>query len=214
MIVAACIVAIACAGFAGPANAQTLAVKAGMNVSNMTQDATFKPDDELVPSGGFMVGVQIRRAVNRVFQLQIEGLFTQKGNSLRNDTEAYHLDDMIVINYIEVPVLARFRVTQWGGNAVSVHAGPTFSFNAGTQETNNGREVKTGVRLDQRLPALKLKTFDTGVAIGGQVELKKLFIGARYTAGLSNIFADDAAVFGFSEMKNRVFTVFAGYGLR
>jgi hypothetical protein len=77
--------------------------------------------------------------VNRVLQLQIEGLFTQKGNSLKND--AGDLDDQIVINYIEVPVLARFDVMQWGRNAVSVHGGPAFAFSAGTQETNNRRRV-------------------------------------------------------------------------
>ena len=59
-----------------------------------------------------------------------------------------------------------------------------------------------------------MKTFDVGIAIGGQVELKKLIIGARYTVGLSNIFDDDPATFGFSKMRNNAFTLFAGYGLR
>ena len=77
--------------------------------------------------------------------------------------------------------------------------------NAGTEEKNNGHAV---ARL------LKLKTFDMGIAIGGQVELKKLIIGARYTVGLSNIFADDPDDFGFFKMKNKALTVFAGYGLR
>lgn len=203
VIVVAFTAAIGCVGFAGSANAQMLAVKAGMNVSNMTQDATFKPDDELVASPGFMVGAQIRRALNRVFQLQIEGLFTQKGNSLKN--EAGDLNNTIVINYIEVPVLARVGVMQWGENAVSIHGGPTFALNAVTQETNNDHRVAR---------PLKLKKFDMGMAIGGQVELKKLIIGARYTVGLSNIFADDPAVFSLSEMKNRTWTFFAGYGLR
>lgn len=212
VMVSAFIAAIGCVGFAGSANAQMLAVKAGLNISNMTQDATAKPDDEQVPGGGFMVGAQIRRAVNRVLQLQLEGLFTQKGNTLRNKVD--HLDDTIVINYFEVPVLARFGVMQWGKKAVSIHGGPTFAFSAGTAETNNGRDVPAGVRNGQRLPALTLKTFDMGIAIGGQVELKKLIIGARYTVGLSNIFADDPDVFGFSKMKNKALTVFAGYGLR
>jgi hypothetical protein len=203
VIVAAFIAAIGCVGFAGSANAQMLAVKAGMNISNMTQDATFSPDDKLVASTGFMVGAEIRRALNRVFQLQIEGLFTQKGNSLKNDPG--DLNNTIVINYIEVPVLARFGVMQWGENAVSIHGGPTFALSAGTKETNNDHRVAR---------PLKLKTFDMGIAISGQVELKKLIIGARYTVGLSNIFADDPDVFGFSKMKNQALTVFAGYGLR
>ena len=203
VIVAAFIAAIECVGLAASTNAQVLAVKVGPNHTNMTQDATFKPDDQLVANSGFMVGVQLRRAVNRAFQLQIEGLFTQKGNWFRNVAD--DLDDQIVINYLEVPVLARVDVIQWGQNAVSIHGGPTFAVNAGTNEKNNGHAV---ARL------LKLKTFDMGVAIGGQVELKKLIIGARYTMGLSNIFADDPAVFGFSEMKNKALTVFAGYGLR
>ena len=203
VIVAAFIAAIGCVGFAGPADAQTLAVMAGINTSGMTQNATFKPDDVLYDGDGFMVGAQIRRAVNRVFQLQIEGLFTQKGNVLRN--EADDLNNRIVVNYIEVPVLARFGVMQRGQNAVSIHGGPTFAFNAGTRETNNDHGVAR---------PLKLKTFDMGMAIGGQFERKKLIIGARFTVGFSNIFADDPDVFGFSEMKNRAFTLFTGYRLR
>ena len=72
VIVAAFVAAIGCVGFAGPADAQTLAVTVGINTSGMTQNATFKPDDVLNDGDGFMVGAQIRRAVNRVFQLQIE----------------------------------------------------------------------------------------------------------------------------------------------
>lgn len=201
--VAAFIAAIGCVGVAGAADGQTLAVTAGINTSGMTQNATFKPDDVMNDGDGVMVGAQMRRAVNRVLQLQIEGLFTQKGNTLGNEDD--DLDNRIVVNYIEVPVLARFGVMQRGQNAVSIHGGPTFAFNAGTRETNNDHRVAR---------PLKLKTFDMGMAIGGQFERKKLIIGARYTAGLSNIFADDPDVFGFSEMKNRAFTLFAGRRLR
>ena len=203
VIVAAFIAAIGCVGFGGPADAQTLAVTVGRSTSGMTQNATFKPDDVLGDSDGSMVGAQIRRAVNRVFQLQIEGLFTQKGNVLRNDAD--DLNNRIVVNYIEVPVLARFGVMQRGQNAVSIHGGPTFAFNAGTRETNNDHGVAR---------PLKLKTFDMGIAIGGQFERKKLIIGARFTVGFSNIFADDPDLFGFSKMKNIVFTLFAGRRLR
>jgi Outer membrane protein beta-barrel domain len=203
--VAAFIAAIGCVGIAGPANAQMLAVKAGVSVSNITQNATFKPDDELFEGGGFMMGVQIRRAVNRVLQVQIEGLLTQKGNAIRNGHKAPDLDDEIVINYVEVPVLARVGVFQWGRTTISIHGGPTFAFIASSTETNNGHSV---------FSPLKLKTFDMGLAIGSQVELKRLIFGGRYTMGLSNIFADDPAVFSFSEMKNRALTFFAGYRLR
>jgi len=198
-LIAAFIVAIGCAV---QANAQVLAVKTGINISNITQDATFLPDDELVAKTGLMVGAQMRRSLNRVVQLQIEGLFTQKGNSFENASGDLH--DVLVINYFEAPVLARVLM-KWGENAVSIHAGPAFALKAGTRETNNDHGVPR---------QLKVKTFDLGVAIGGQLELKKFFIGARYTIGLSNIFDDDPALFGFSEMKNRTFTVFAGYRLR
>jgi hypothetical protein len=104
-----------------------------------------------------------------------------------------------------VPVLARVGVMQWGKNAVSIHSGPTFALTASTKETNNGPRVAT---------PLKVKTFEMGVAIGGQIELKKVIIGARYTIGLSNIFADDPDVYGFSKMRNKALTLFAGYGLR
>jgi hypothetical protein len=195
--------AVGCAGFARSANAQTLTVKAGVNAANIAQDATFKADDERVAGGGLMVGMQMKRALTRAFQLQIEGLFTQKGNTLRNEGDG--MEDTIVISYVEVPALACFGVKRWGRKAVSIHGGPTFAIRTRTVETNNGWDVTTPV---------KLKRFEMGVAIGGQIELNKIVVGARYTMGVSNIFADDPADFGFSRMKNKVITIFLGYGFR
>ena len=202
-VIAASFIAVICAGFAGSANAQTLAVKVGVNDSNMSQDVMFLPDDELAPGSGFMAGLQMRRVVNRVFELQIEALFTQKGNALRNDAADLH--NTIVITYFEVPVLARVGVMKRGRSALSLHGGPAFALNAGTKETNNDHLVERPLRL---------KAFDMGIALGGQVEWRRLIIGARYTWGLSNIFADDPALFGFSSLRNRVLTISAGYELR
>jgi hypothetical protein len=190
-------------GFAGSANAQALAVKAGMNITDLSQDATISPGDRSNSSAGLMVGAQIRHALNKVLELQLEGLFTQKGNGLIN--KADNVEDRITINYIEVPLLARVNVLQSGENTLSIHGGPAFAFSTGGEEKNNGRTV---------VAPLKLKTFDMGLAIGAQVEQNKFLLGVRYTMGLSNIFADDAALYGFSVMKNRALTLFAGYGFR
>jgi hypothetical protein len=150
-----------------------------------------------------MLGLQLRRAVHRVVHLQFEALLVQKGNALKNDPGDLH--NVIVINYVEVPVLARLDVKRWGRNAVSIHAGPAFAVIAGSRETNNSHHVERPV---------KLKPFDIGIAFGGQLEVWKIIAGARYTMGLSNVFADDPELFGFSRMKNTAVTVFAGYAVR
>jgi len=174
-----------------------------MNITDLSQDAKISADDRSNSSAGLMVGAQIRRALTRMLELQLEGLFTQKGNGLIN--KADNVEDRITINYIEVPLLARVNVLQSGENTLSIHGGPAFAFRTGSEEKNNGRKVGA---------PLKLKTFDMGLAIGAQVEQNKFLLGVRYTMGLSNIFADDAALYGVSVMKNRAVTLFAGYGFR
>lgn len=191
-------------GVATTAFAQSeIAVKAGINFSNLSQDSKFSPDDKLIGSKGLVAGIMFTRPMSEMVGLQIEGLFSQKGNVLRN--EAANIEDKVTLNYLEIPVLARFDLSSSGTTKISVHAGPAFAFKIGSKETNNGEAVAN---------PMKTKSMDIGLAIGGQVAMNKLIVGARYTLGLTNIFDDIPDDFGFTTLKNKVFTVFAGFRIK
>jgi hypothetical protein len=191
-----------------PASAQdagSISFKAGLNVSNISQNEKFSEADELRSLVGLMAGVAYARTLRDAFGYQVEGLLTRKGNTLFN--KADDLDNTIKLTYFEIPVLATAGVTRANGMTIRAHAGPTFGFRVAKSEKNNGEA------LDEA-DELKLKTGDIGLAFGGQVEMNRWQAGIRYTHGLTNIFDDDPGAFSFNVLKNRAFTFFVGYTFR
>ena len=61
---------------------------------------------------------------------------------------------------------------------------------------------------------INIKPADVGIALGAEIEHKRLTAGARYTLGLSNIFDDDPVLYGVDKLTNRVFAVYAGWLLK
>jgi hypothetical protein len=191
-----------------PAAAQdagNIALKAGINIANISQDDKFSEDDELQSLTGLMAGVAYSRTLHNAFGYQVEALITQKGNTLFN--EADDLENTIRLTYLEIPVLATAGYTRPNGMTFRVHAGPTFAFRMAKSEKNHGDSIAEDAEL-------KLKSSDVGLAIGGQVEMNRWQGGVRYTHGLTNIFDDNPDDFSFSEMKNKAVTFFVGYTFR
>ncbi len=183
------------------AAAQTIAVKAGINSSNITESPQL-PGDTLQPNTGVMAGVSLTAPMGRHSALQIEGLFSRKGNTLINGEAG--IDSKLTIDYLEIPVLASIHVISGPPIIVRVNVGPAFGFKLHRKETGFGNALPE----DQQI---KTKGFDLGIAFGAEVEHKALIVGARYTLGTSNIFDDDPAIYGVDKLTNRVFAVYGGW---
>jgi len=191
-------------GLGAPAAGQTIAVKAGLTSSNITESPSI-PGDNLQPNAAVMAGVAFASPARGRLALQIEGLFNQKGNHLVNDQAG--IDSKLTIEYLEIPVLARFDVASAPAASLRVHTGPAFGFKLHRKETGFGNPLP---EEDQ----IKIKGADVGIAFGAEVEHKRLTAGARYTLGLSNIFDDDPVLYGVDKLTNRVFAVYGGWLLK
>jgi Outer membrane protein beta-barrel domain len=164
---------------ATPAAAQsfTLGLKGGVTVANLQIIAT---DSTLDPRSraGLTAGVFAGREFGHGFGVQVEGLLSQKGTTIRDPRFDGDLD--VKITYVDVPVLARyrFRVSQ----RMSLHAlaGPVFSLKAGDSQSIGGEELSEN-------ESQKFTTGDVGLLVGGAVELGRFVFDVRYAWGVPNI---------------------------
>jgi len=188
-------------GLGSPAAAQGLqfGAKGGINVATQsfdsdTGDVSFDPLIGLV-AGGFVIW-----PIGGRFDVEVEGLYSVRGVSI----DAGVASTKIKVDYIDAPVLARYRIAGSSTTRrIHIVGGPVFGFRVRAQsiaDFGNGsfhRDIKDD-----------LKPFDFGVAAGGDVEFGRFIIDGRYTFGLTNINKDldDDGV----KVTNRAFTFLGG----
>lgn len=187
-----------CVG-AGSAAAQGLqpGAKAGVTLARVTFDgdegeAAF--DTRVGLTGGVFV---TWRAVSWL-ALQPELLVTSKGARFEADV----LDTRLVLDYLEVPLLARLS-RRVSGATVYAAAGPSFGWLL---------RAKSRVAFDGSTEEIDLKDevepFEIGAAFGGGIEIGAFVVDGRFTLGLSDIDADTTAAAG---MKTRTIALTAGF---
>jgi hypothetical protein len=183
---------------AGSAQAQNLrfGARAGVNVATITVD----PDDGGVAFDartGLVAGVFATWRALSWLEVQPEVLYASKGAALEQEG----IDVQLVLDYVEVPLLARIskrmpRVTVYAA------AGPALAWRVAAKS----RTVFSGATEEIDL-ADDVEPFDLGIAAGGGVEAGMFVIDVRYTFGLRDIDADksDAVT-----IKTRVLSLSAG----
>ncbi len=163
-------------------NAQDIefGVKGGLNFASISGDDI--PDSGITTA--FHFGVMAEINVFDKFSFQPELLYSDQGYATDTNT--------IVFNYINVPLMAKYYVTE----RFSFEAGPQVGFMISAK--NEGTDIK-----DQ------LNSFDFGLNLGIGYKLDNgLNFGARYNLGLSNI--NDVNGFS-SKNRNGVVQVSIGY---
>jgi len=158
--------------------------------------------------------------------VRVEGLYSQKGTSLRYTEESF--DDSVEVrfrlrlNYLELPVLLGWQSRSTQGPRFSVFAGPSVGVKmssslAFTSIELNGEDVTDDFESeveelqDELERSLDLddavSKIDYGIVFGAGLDLGALTMDARYTIGLKDLTTrSESAV-----MKNRTFAVMLGY---
>jgi hypothetical protein len=178
-------------------------LKGGVNSSTIDDDQDANLKQLLGGVGGVFVGADITRN----FGIVAEGLYSQRGaKGLAPGEEigdfTTDLNIHLHINYIDVPVLARVGTTaNANGMRFFAFTGPQASFllSAEAQAEFEGEEASVDVKE-------YVESLDFGWTLGLGLEAKRILVDARYTMGLRNMNAT-----GESVLKNRTFTVMAGY---
>ena len=164
----------------GPELGVNFAKFKGNNFSN-----TFK--------AGVVAGFSVTHSVIDNFGITGKALLTQRGakfkfaNTGAAGTPINNVDVTRTLNYLEIPLLARFFLSKEGKFRPNLFVGPSFGFLfGGTTQTGNGDAVK--------IPAYKnlYNTFDFGLTggLGLNYEVAdetRLLLDARYVHGLSKV---------------------------
>lgn len=173
-------------------------VKAGVNFANLNfegEDADVNFDRRT----GLVAGLFVVVPTNSQFALQAEALYSQKGAQFEEDG----FTSKVKLNFLEVPVLARFSTPASNGTSFHVFAGPSLGFKLSAEAVDSfgGEEETTDLDDD-------VKSFDLGLVLGAGVEFGRFIVDGRYSWGLTDINNDDTEDV---KVKTRTFTVMAGF---
>ncbi|MFH6969046.1 porin family protein [Flavobacterium sp. FlaQc-28] len=176
----------------GFANAQQtrFGVKGGLNLTSFA-GGDYYDTKSLV---GFQVGAFAEIKIIERLAIQPEVLFSTQGAKFDGGSFG---DFDSKLNYINIPVLAKFYVTK----QFTVEAGPQLGFLVSAK--NDGRDAKDG-----------FKSVDTGFNFGaGYNFTENVSVGLRYTVGLSNIADYDADTWeeAYDSPKNSVLALTLAY---
>ncbi|MCD4820245.1 MAG: PorT family protein [Candidatus Cloacimonetes bacterium] len=170
-------------------------VKLGFNFAKIDgNDVEINFDSKL----GFIIGgFAIFQMTDMIF-IQPELFYTMKG--AKDDGEGYV--STISLNYLELPVLAKFNIPIEGNLTPNLFFGPALGINL-----SSTHKVEYDDYDDVSDDLEDIKGMEFGLIFGGGININKICIDARYNLGLSSI--DDSS--DSEDVKNRVFSILLGY---
>jgi len=195
---------------------------AGVNFATVSGDDVANTKSRTA----FLFGAFAEIPLSRIFSIQPEALYTMKGPKIE-DTD---INASLKISYVEVPLLLRvniptsgsssldlFQGTSGGGVGVRPHiyAGPAVAFKASCKlsgEEGSSSLDMTCKEAESDLDFAAFKGLDWSAVFGGGLDIGDFTLGARYTMGLGNIIDQQGSE--TSDVKHRVFSIYAGYGFR
>lgn len=198
---AALIAVIFILAFTGPLFAQIpgLGVKGGVNLASQEISGEEGGDPGLKTSTGLVAGAFMTFPIASWLEFQPEVLYSVKGSRFEEGS----LRGSALIDYLEVPLLARFSRRGSGKTGFYVAGGPyaavklrartRIKFDGSTEEIDIGEDVETA---------------DFGLSIGGGVEFGSLVFDGRYSHGLKDIDKDRSDAV---KVTNRAIAITAGF---
>ncbi|MFC4162202.1 porin family protein [Epilithonimonas zeae] len=163
----------------GLSNAQTFGLKAGANVSSVSNSEDSKA------KFGFYAGAFVNVPIAEIFSLQPEVLYNSKG--VKYDGAG---DGKLNLDYISVPVMFQYKATP----QFYLEAGPEFSFAISAKEKWDGGSEDAKDFING---------FDLGIGLGaGYNFTSSLGANVRYVAGVTDIIKDND---GSDSYRNGVF---------
>jgi len=146
--------------------------KSGLNVSTINGDGI----GDTQPKLGLVAGGFAELCIDDYTSVQPEVLYSQKGVKYMN-SNGY--DGTIKLDYIDVPVMAKFKVS----NSIVLEGGPQFGLLLSAKDKYHSSS-------DSGIDDIKddISDLDFGANFGLNYDLQNgWFFGARYNLGLSNI---------------------------
>ena len=191
---------------------QDFGVKAGYNYSTFSgETSSFSTIEGL---SGFYIGGLVDLPISDVLSIQPELIFSRQGVALRQEIKGFGLNVSINnadirLDYLNIPVMAKVNL-----GPLFLQGGVQFGFLVGKPEVSR---YITNVRVGTLLDKDSYNSFDFGVGAGLGFNLnRRLFVEARYTHSLTNVFdpTDDyfkaSLISNDNNFKNAVLSVGLG----
>jgi hypothetical protein len=171
-------------------------LKGGFNIANITGD-NIDADARFGLSGGVMVDLSLPAVP---FGIETGAIYSQKG--AEGSEEGF--TSTIKLDYIEVPVLAKFQLGPSGPITPHLVIGPYFGFNVNAEASVSGDGGSISGDISDDVNGVEIGGA-AGVGIDFNVGLTKLNARAQYGYGFTDIFKE-----GEDGNKNAALSVTVG----
>ncbi|MDD8030808.1 MAG: porin family protein [Acidobacteriota bacterium] len=182
-------------------------VKGGLSLANLSFEPGI-PEVDFKSKAGFVGGVSMNIGLSRMFSLQPEVLYVQKGSKFSEGINGDSYEVKINFDYLEIPLLLNLSFQKEGSSfAPSIFAGPYIGLNTSAKaKATYGGETYTEDLKDYIKDTDFGLTF--GIGLGKQLGAGKLLLDVRYDLGLTNIVEDAAEG---ESAKTRTWLFMIGY---
>ena len=199
--------AVMAAGIVFSATAQEsgFGIRASLNLSNVNNKYDGEVASEESKSDyeydfknrvGFNIGLIYDWGISESFYIQPGLYFTTRGAKIEESEEDYKYEEKWKLNYLQIPILASYRIALTDNVKWHINAGPYLAVGVGGkvkwEETYDGDTDKGDYKAfgtaDEDSDEEKggLKRFDAGLSFGTGVSINKFYIGLTYDLGLVN----------------------------
>ncbi|MEG2218362.1 MAG: porin family protein [Muribaculaceae bacterium] len=142
-------------------------VKASLNLSNIVGSGSDGTNIKV----GYQAGLVGEYRFTKLFAIAPELVFSAQGAHADGDIDGVIIKAAANINYINLPIMAKFYVTK----DLSIDFGPQIGYAVFFHTA--------GVKV----PTDNYNAFDFSLGIGATYNFNKLFVDARYNLGLTDI---------------------------
>lgn len=182
-----------------------LGFKGGVNFTNVGT-TTGVSNKSLT---GVHFGLFAKLPITNSFAVQPELYFTTKGGELTYQNVVVDGTAKFNLNYIEVPVLAVFKIFP----GFNFQVGPYASYLVSSKVKNVNQ---VSFNFEDNIQSGDFNKFDTGVMAGFGIDVKSVEIGVRYNFGLLKVGKDKTYLgtnYIFPDGKNSAINAYVSYSI-
>jgi hypothetical protein len=184
---------------AASAQGLSFGAKGGVNFANIAISPEVDDDVNFNYILGLAAGAFVVWPVTERLDVQPEVLYSRKGVEIGQPPAKVKAE----LDYLEIPVIARYRLRSVGGAPLRVFGGPSFGFRLRARE-----KARFGGETMERDISEEIERFDLGLVGGAGVEIGRIVIDGRYTWGVADI---DSEKEDDVKVRNRVISVMGGF---